>query len=74
MTPYERLLREDIPDGSFGGTRSASKPRAKATRQEPTPDPRAAEHYAALEAALDGFVWHDHDARPALRLIPGEAA
>lgn len=45
------LLAEAVPDGTFGGARVLrlhrdSKPQPK------QPDPRAAEHRAALEAAI----------------------
>lgn len=46
MSPLERLLAEGVPDGTFGGART------KKPKRKPGPDPRAAEHRAALEAAL----------------------
>ncbi|MFE2747348.1 hypothetical protein ACFXKX_23970 [Streptomyces scopuliridis] len=43
------LLAESVPDGTFGGARPTREQRkAPAPR---TPDPKAAEHYAALDAA-----------------------
>jgi hypothetical protein len=61
VTPYERLLAEELPTGTFGHA------------QPPPPGPRPwtaleqAEHLAALETALDGWHWQD-DPRH-LRLI-----
>jgi hypothetical protein len=46
MSPIERLLAEAVPDGTFGGART------REPKRKPGPDPRAAEHRAALEAAL----------------------
>lgn len=43
----ERLAAEEWPDGSFGGARP-THPDGTIRR----PDPRAAEHYAELAAAL----------------------
>ncbi|MFK0182017.1 hypothetical protein ACIQVR_39405 [Streptomyces xanthochromogenes] len=50
MTPLERLMAEGVPDGTFGASRPAQA-RVKAKRTS-GPDPRAAEHRAALLAAL----------------------
>lgn len=50
MTPMERLLAEEFPDGTFGGARSTASttpPRRVTTALE------AAEHVRVLEAALD---------------------
>jgi hypothetical protein len=46
VTQLERLLAEGVPDGTFGGART------REPKRKPGPDPRAAEHRAALEAAL----------------------
>ncbi|MET9956668.1 hypothetical protein ABZ135_34690 [Streptomyces sp. NPDC006339] len=45
MSPLDRLLAEAVPDGTFGGARTK-------TKRKPGPDPKAAEHRAALEAAI----------------------
>lgn len=53
MTPLQRLLAEELPDGTFGGARSL-EPAAHPTRRDPkTPDPQAAQHRRDLLAALD---------------------
>ncbi|MFE9886831.1 hypothetical protein [Streptomyces scopuliridis] len=46
----ERLLAEGVPDGTFGGARTLRSSKAKP--KPAGPDPRAAEHRAALEAAI----------------------
>ncbi|MFC9821419.1 hypothetical protein ACFWG6_31065 [Streptomyces erythrochromogenes] len=48
MSPMERLLAEEWPDGTFGGPRPADPAPA------PTPchDEAAAQHYADLAAAV----------------------
>ncbi|MCT9092910.1 hypothetical protein N4G70_29155 [Streptomyces sp. ASQP_92] len=51
MTPLERLMAEGVPDGTFGASRPAQA-RLKAKRAPTGPDPRAAEHRAALLAAI----------------------
>lgn len=51
MTPLERLMAEGVPDGTFGASRPAQT-RVKAKRAPSGPDPRAAEHRAALLAAI----------------------
>lgn len=52
MSPMERLLAEEWPDGTFGGPRPAT------ARYRPRHDPAAAQHQAVLAAALDGTEWH----------------
>ncbi|MFF3398274.1 hypothetical protein ACFYW6_07145 [Streptomyces sp. NPDC002659] len=55
MTPYERLLAEQIPTGTFGGERPPA----------PTWSPTAqAQHVADLEAALDGWEYAEHTRQP----------
>lgn len=72
MTPYERLMAEAVPTGTFG--------RARPTRQQQAePAPRwtpeeQARHRAELEAALAGTETHGPRRRPRLRVIDGEAA
>lgn len=55
MTPYERLLAEAIPTGTFGDAQPAVHP----TPGQPRPWTalEQLEHRQALETALDG--WHD---------------
>lgn len=48
MSPLERLLAEEWPDGTFGGP---------LRRYTPRHDPAAAQHQADLAAALDGTEW-----------------
>jgi hypothetical protein len=45
------FLAEAVPDGTFGGARTL-RPRRGTKPQPKAPDPRAAEHRAALEAAI----------------------
>lgn len=57
MTPYERLMAEAIPTGTFGRARPAR-------RQQTDPAPawaveEQAAHLATLNAALDGFELDD---------------
>ncbi|MEC4016033.1 hypothetical protein [Streptomyces sp. H27-D2] len=53
MSPLERLMAESVPDGTFGGSRPVQRPPRAATAELRGPDPRAAEHVAVLEAALN---------------------
>lgn len=75
LTPYERLMAEDLPTGTFGRSRPPK------TRRTPGPAPAAthraveavtppgshtpwtpedqARHVADLLAELDGWEWHD---------------
>jgi hypothetical protein len=48
MSPMERLLAEEWPDGTFGGP---------LRRYTPRHDPAAAQHQADLAAALAGTEW-----------------
>lgn len=48
---WEQLLAEELPTGSFGGPRPQEQ-RSQAADPKKTPDPRAAEHRAVLEAEL----------------------
>ncbi|MFF4090361.1 hypothetical protein ACFYY9_26295 [Streptomyces nigra] len=65
MTPYERLMAEAIPTGTFGHarptTRHTAEPAARWTPQE------QAAHRAELEAALAPA----RPLRPKLRVING---
>lgn len=51
MTPLERLLAEEIPTGTFGGPKPHTPPATTHGPRTTTPV-EAAEHVAALEAAL----------------------
>lgn len=70
MTPYERLMAEAIPTGTFGHARPAKRRRTESAPRW-TPEEQAA-HLAALEAELDAYDHHPR--RPKLRVIEGEAA
>lgn len=61
---FEQLLAESIPDGTFGGRRRPGGP-----------DPEAAAHCAALEAALDEAAGRGagRPGRP-LRAVPETAS
>jgi hypothetical protein len=56
-TPYERLLAEEIPTGTFG----------HATPPPPGPRPwtaiEQAEHRRTLDEALDGWEWNRDERR-----------
>ncbi|KOG33318.1 hypothetical protein [Streptomyces resistomycificus] len=70
MTPYERLMAEALPTGTFGHAQPARR------RSEPvsrwTPEEQAA-HLATLEAELDRLEGRG-TGKPKLRVIEGEAA
>ncbi|BCM70904.1 hypothetical protein L0F81_25035 [Streptomyces tricolor] len=68
MTPYERLMAEAIPTGTFGHVRPA---RGSSTEPAPawTPEEQAA-HRAELEAALTPR----RQRKPKLRVIHGQTA
>jgi hypothetical protein len=68
MTPYERLMAEAIPTGTFGRARPA-QPRTADSAPAWTPEEQAA-HRAELEAALAPARLR----RPHLRVIDGDAA
>lgn len=69
MTPYERLMAEAIPTGTFGHARPARQPQPAARW---TPEEQAA-HLAALEAELDRLEGRG-TGKPKLRVIDGQAA
>ena len=60
MTPYERLMAEAVPTGSFGHARPATRRTAEAAPAW-TPEEHA-RHRTELLAALDGFELHDEQA------------
>jgi hypothetical protein len=68
MTPLERLLAEEIPTGLFGGPRPTPPPVPYEPRNPVTPE-QAAAHYAALDAAVEGWHWNDNP-RHHLRVVP----
>lgn len=53
MTPYERLLAEELPTGRFGDGPATHTRRHPQPDTGPEVDPNAAAHRAALLAALD---------------------
>jgi hypothetical protein len=57
MTPYERLMAEALPTGTFGHARPATRRNAQPSPAW-TPEQQAA-HRAELDAALDGFELDD---------------
>ena len=70
MTPYERLMAEAIPTGTFG----------HAAPPPPGPRPWTAieqrEHAASLDAALEGWEWNREtrrEERRHLRLVEDPA-
>lgn len=71
MSPFEKLMAEAIPTGTFGRARPA---RRQETAPAPawTPEEQAA-HRAELEAALSGSQPR-RPRRPHLVVIEGEAA
>lgn len=84
MTPFERLMAEELPTGTFGDarrtdTRRRTKP-AKAddyTVTNPTSPTVAAQHFKALDDALNGWSYDEptRDAeRRHLRLLSDQRA
>jgi hypothetical protein len=68
MTPYERLMAEAVPTGTFGRARPTTTRRAEPAPAW-TPEEQAA-HRAELEAAIAPA----RTGRPRLRVIDGRAA
>jgi hypothetical protein len=68
MTPYERLMAEAVPTGTFG--------RARTTTQQHTDTTPAwtAEEQAAHRAELLAALTPARPRRPKLRVIDGQAA
>jgi len=62
-TPYERLMAEELPTGTFG---HAQPPKPRESHTRPWTPEEQAQHWADLATALNG--WHD-DHQPTLRLI-----
>lgn len=71
MTPYERLMAEALPTGTFGYAQPAM-PRRETAPSRWSPDEQAA-HVADLEAELDRLEGRGMG-KPRLRVIEGEAA
>lgn len=71
MTPYERLMAEALPTGTFGHAEPV-QPRQTERVSLWTSDEQAA-HVAALEAELDRLEGRG-TGKPKLRLIEGQAA
>jgi hypothetical protein len=59
MTPYERLMAEAIPTGTFGGARPPKPRRPAAATAPPWTPEQQAQHVATLLEELDGWEWHD---------------
>lgn len=55
MTPYERLLAEQIPTGQFGGERPAAGTWSSVSQ---------AQHRANMEHALDGWEYAEDTREP----------
>lgn len=71
MTPYERLLAEELPTGDFGdGPALPTKRHQPRTPAAPKPDPNAEAHRAALLAALNGTTDHRTTRRRHLHAVP----
>lgn len=67
MTPYDRLMAEAIPTGTFGHAPPPTNPHTR-----PWTALEQAEHRRILDEALDG--WHqDRDERPQLHLVSDTA-
>ncbi|GAA0453902.1 hypothetical protein GCM10009544_15830 [Streptomyces stramineus] len=72
MSPLERLLAEELPTGTFGASRPPTQGPSRDSQRPTGPDPRAAEHRAELEAALNG--WQHGRPRRHLRPVPNSPA
>lgn len=70
MTPYERLMAEAIPTGTFGEAAHAPKPSTPYTSRWTALE--QLEHRRALDEALDG--WRDDTDPRHLRAIRNEHA
>ena len=69
-TPYERLIAEELPTGTFGHALPPPEPPPRPITPW-TPEEQA-QHLADLLAALDGWVWDEEDraeTRRQLRLV-----
>jgi hypothetical protein len=71
MSPYDRLMAEALPTGTFGHAEPA-RPRQAERVSRWTPAEQA-NHVAALEAELDRLEGRG-TGKPKLRLIEGRAA
>ena len=74
-TPYERLIAEELPTGTFGHALPPPEPPPRPITPW-TPEEQA-QHLADLLAALDGWVWDEEDraeTRRQLRLVDDQPA
>jgi hypothetical protein len=71
MSPYDRLMAEALPTGTFGHAEPA-RPR-QADRVSLWTSDEQADHVAALEAELDRLEGRG-TGKPKLRLVEGQAA
>lgn len=60
MTPYERLMAEAIPTGTFGGPRPNTPAHGPYEVRNPVSPTQAAQHYAELDTATNGWHWTDN--------------
>lgn len=85
MTPYERLMAEELPTGTFGGARPAPQSRKRTAPADagdhqianPTSPTAAAEHRRVLEAATYGWelTWDSKTGEPRhLKAVPDQTA
>ena len=69
-TPFDRLLAEELPTGTFGHALPPPEPPPRPIT--PWTAEEQAQHLADLLAALDGWVWDEEDraeTRRQLRLV-----
>jgi hypothetical protein len=71
VSPYDRLMAESLPTGTFGHAEPV-RPRQAEYMSRWTSDEQAA-HVAALEAELDRLEGRG-TGKPRLRVIDGQAA
>lgn len=62
MTPYERLLAEELPTGTFGDAQHAPKPSSTAPR--PWTPQEQLDHRRTLNEALDGWEYAEETRTP----------
>ncbi|HET6356063.1 hypothetical protein [Streptomyces sp.] len=70
MTPYERLMAEELPTGTFGDAQPATTPRDTPGRHWTALE--QLEHRRTLDAALNG--WHDETDPRHLRAVRDQTA
>ncbi|MER6844787.1 hypothetical protein [Streptomyces platensis] len=83
MTPFEKLMAEELPTGRFGDApweepRRRTKPADAGTYTvtNPTSAERAAANFAALEAGMAGWHYAEPDPEDGrhLRAVPDQTA